>query len=216
MNGLNIGLDLLFVLHFDWGVPGVAWATFIAEWGGLTLGLWLCRDAFVGTAWRNVDRVFDRARLINMGIVNSDILIRSVLLQAIFVSFLFWGADFGDVNLATNQILLQFLHVKAFALDGFAAAAESLVGQALGAKKRSTITARRTSYKRLGGGNMCRTRIGICRGRSIHYRHHDHRTRRPSNRPQLPALHGCSAHRRGGRMDVRRYFHRGNAVPRHA
>ena len=134
MNGLNIGLDLLFVLHFDWGVPGVAWATFIAEWGGLALGLWLCRDAFAGTAWRNVDRVFDRARLINMGVVNSDILVRSLLLQAIFASFMFWGADFGDVNLAANQILLQFLQVTAFALDGFAAAAESLVGQALGAK----------------------------------------------------------------------------------
>lgn len=139
MNGLNIVLDLVFVLHFDWGVAGVGWATFIAEWGGLILGLWLCRDAFKGTAWRNTARVFDRARLINMGVVNSDILIRSVLLQAIFVSFLFWGADFGDVNLAANQILLQFLNVTAFALDGFAAAAESLVGQALGAKNRARL-----------------------------------------------------------------------------
>lgn len=134
MNGLNIVLDVIFVLHFDFGVAGVGWATFIAEWGGLLLGLWLCRDAFSGTAWRDKTRVFDRVRLIRMGVVNSDILIRSVLLQAIFVSFLFWGADFGDVQLAANQILLQFLNVTAYALDGFAAAAESLVGQALGAK----------------------------------------------------------------------------------
>ena len=134
MNGLNIILDIVFVLHFDFGVAGVGWATFIAEWSGLALGLWLCRDAFAGTAWRDKPRVFDRARLIRMGVVNSDILIRSVLLQAIFVSFLFWGADFGNVQLAANQILLQFLNVTAYALDGFAAAAESLVGQALGAK----------------------------------------------------------------------------------
>ncbi len=139
MNGLNIILDIVFVLHFDWGVAGVGWATFIAEWGGLILGLWLCRDAFKGSAWRDKARVFDRVRLINMGVVNSDILIRSVLLQAIFVSFLFWGADFGDVNLAANQILLQFLHVTAYALDGFAAAAESLVGQALGAKNAARL-----------------------------------------------------------------------------
>ena len=32
MNALNIGLDLLFVLGFGWGVEGVAIATFIAEW----------------------------------------------------------------------------------------------------------------------------------------------------------------------------------------
>ncbi len=134
MNGLNIGLDVLFVLHFDYGVAGVGWATFIAEWGGLALGLWLCRDAFADQGWRDKSRVFDLPRLRNMAVVNTDILIRSVLLQAIFVSFLFWGADFGDVQLAANQILLQFLNVTAYALDGFAAAAESLVGQALGAK----------------------------------------------------------------------------------
>ncbi|MBS1303328.1 MATE family efflux transporter [Loktanella sp. SALINAS62] len=132
MNGMNIGLDLIFVLGFDWGVPGVAWATFLAEWSGLLFGLWLCRAAFAVTALRDWPRVFDRARLVNMGRVNSDIMIRSVLLQAVFVSFLFWGSDFGDVQLAANQILLQFLHVTAYALDGFAIAAEALVGQAMG------------------------------------------------------------------------------------
>ncbi len=139
MNGLNIGLDIWFVLGLDWGVGGVAAATCIAEWTGLALGLWLCRDAFALGAWRDKARVFDKARLARMAVVNSDILIRSVLLQAIFVSFLFWGADFGDVQLAANQILLQFLHVTAYALDGFAAAAESLVGQALGARNAARL-----------------------------------------------------------------------------
>ncbi|MFZ3580837.1 MATE family efflux transporter [Loktanella sp. DJP18] len=150
MNGANIGLDLLFVLVFDWGVPGVAWATFIAEWSGLALGLWLCRAAFRVPAWRDWPRVFDRVRLIRMGVVNGDILIRSVLLQAIFVSFLFWGADFGDVQLAANQILLQFLNVTAYALDGFAIAAEALVGQALGRRDLSSL--RRASLLTSGWG----------------------------------------------------------------
>ena len=132
MNGVNIGLDLLFVLGLDWGVAGVAWATVAAEWGGVLFGLWLCRAAFAVPAWRDWARVFDRVRLAHMGLVNSDILIRSVLLQAIFVSFLFWGADFGDVTLAANQVLLQFLYVTSYALDGFALAAEALVGQAMG------------------------------------------------------------------------------------
>ncbi len=139
MNGVNILLDLVFVLHFDWGVAGVGFATFLAEWGGLMLGLWLCRDAFAGTAWRDAARVFDRIRLKRMAVVNTDIMIRSVLLQAIFVSFLFWGAEFGDVNLAANQILLQFLYVTAYAMDGFAFAAEALVGQALGARNKIAL-----------------------------------------------------------------------------
>lgn len=144
MNGVNILLDLLFVLQFQWGVEGVAWATFIAEWGGLVLGLWLCRANFIGDAWRDWPRVFDRARLVTMAAVNGDILIRSVLLQSIFVSFLFYGAKFGNVALAANQVLLQFLQVTAYALDGFAFAAESLVGQAMGAKAVREL--RRSAY----------------------------------------------------------------------
>jgi len=139
MNGVNILLDLLFVLGLGWGVNGVAVATFLAEWSGLALGLWFCRDAFRSPAWRDWPRTFDRARLVNMARVNSDILIRSVLLQAIFVSFLFWGSDFGDVQLAANQVLLQFLYITAYAMDGFAFAAEALVGKALGARARAAL-----------------------------------------------------------------------------
>lgn len=160
MNGANIILDLVFVLGFDWGVAGVGWATFIAEWAGLALGLWLCRDAFKGTAWRDVERVFDRIRLKNMAIVNADIMIRSVLLQAIFVSFLFWGADFGDVNLAANQVLLQFLYITSYAQDGFAFAAESLVGQALGAKRRAAL--RRAAILTFGWGAITGLLLTTC------------------------------------------------------
>lgn len=134
MNGTNIGLDLLFVIGFDWGVPGVAWATFIAEWSGLVLGVWLCRDAFDNPAWRDRARLLDPVRLKHMALVNSDILIRSVLLQAIFVSFVLFGSDIGDTPLAANQVLMQFLFVTSFAMDGFAFAAESLIGKAMGAK----------------------------------------------------------------------------------
>ena len=133
MNGLNIGLDLLFVLSFGWGVQGVAAATFLAEWSGLALGLWLCRDAFRGGAWADRARVLDPVRLRHMAAVNGDILLRSLLLQAAFVTFLFLASDLGDVTLAANQVLVQFLQITAFALDGFAFSAETLVGQAFGA-----------------------------------------------------------------------------------
>ncbi len=139
MNGINVGLDLWFVLGLGWGVEGVAVATFAAEWSGAALGLWLCRDAFLSPAWRDLRRLSDRARLLRFARVNSDILIRSLLLQAIFVSFLFFGARFGDVRLAANHILLLFLEVTAYAMDGFAFAAEALVGQAVGARNRARL-----------------------------------------------------------------------------
>lgn len=139
MNGLNIALDLWFVLGFGWGVQGVAVATLFAEISGCALGLWFCRDAFRTSAWRDLSRLLDRAKLIRFASVNSDILIRSLLLQAIFMSFLFFAAGFGDVPLAANQILLQFLAITAYAMDGFAFSAEALVGQALGAKRRAAF-----------------------------------------------------------------------------
>jgi MATE family multidrug resistance protein len=139
MNGLNIVLDLWFVLGLGWGVEGVAIATFLAEWSGAALGLWFCRAAFRGVAWRTARLVFDRLRWLRMLRLNGDILIRSLMLEGIFVSFLFIGADFGDVTLAANQVLLQFLLITSYGLDGFAFAAEALVGQAMGAQQRAIL-----------------------------------------------------------------------------
>lgn len=139
MNGLNILLDLWFVLGLGWGVEGVAIATLIAEWTGLALGLWLCREGFAGNQWRDWPRIFDAARLRRMVQVNGDIMIRSVLLTGAFTTFLFVGSDLGDVNLAANQVLLQFLEITAFALDGFAFSAEALVGSAVGARDRAQV-----------------------------------------------------------------------------
>jgi len=131
MNGLNIVLDVVFVLWLDWGVGGVALATVMAEVAGVTFGLWLCRAGLVATA----TRVFDAVRLRHMASVNGDIMIRSVLLTASFTAFMFLSAGQGDTQLAANQVLLQFLTLMAFLLDGFAFAAETLVGQAVGARR---------------------------------------------------------------------------------
>lgn len=143
INGVNIALDLWFVLGLGWGVEGVAIATLIAEWTGLGFGLWLCRAAFGPALAPALARLRDAAALRHMAVVNGDIMIRSVLLQLSFTSFLFLGAGQGDVTLAANQVLMQFLTIAAFFLDGFAFAAEALVGQAVGA--RSVRGARRAA-----------------------------------------------------------------------
>jgi multidrug resistance protein, MATE family len=133
INALNTGLVFWFVLGLGWGVPGVAAATLIAEWSGLILGLYLCRNAF-GTALKPAwARIADAAALRIMLVVNRDIMIRSVILQASFTTFIFLGAAYGDITLAANQVLMQFLQIIAYGLDGFAFAAEGLVGQAVGA-----------------------------------------------------------------------------------
>lgn len=139
MNGVNILLDLWFVLGLSWGVEGVAAATVIAEVSGLGIGLWLVRDGFQGQYWKNWAVVFDRVILKRLAVVNSDIMIRSVLLEICLVSFLFLGSAFDDTTLAANQVLIQFLFIAAHGMDGFAFAAEALIGQALGAKDRGRL-----------------------------------------------------------------------------
>ncbi|MCC6305299.1 MAG: MATE family efflux transporter [Rhodobacteraceae bacterium] len=143
MNGVNIGLDLWFVLGLGWGVEGVAAATLAAEWSGLALALWVTRGALAGAARGDRRRLLDRARLLRMAGVNADIMQRSLLLQGAFAAFIFLGAGFGDVTLAANQVLFQFLGIASQVLDGFALAAEALVGQAMGA--RSVAGVRRSA-----------------------------------------------------------------------
>ena len=86
MNLLNIFLDFLFVLGMGWGVPGVAIATVIAEVSGAALALWLCRNAFLGPAWRNWASIFNRHKLTKMTVLHLDILLRSAMLVLIFSS----------------------------------------------------------------------------------------------------------------------------------
>jgi multidrug resistance protein, MATE family len=108
----------------------------MAEGSGLALGLWLCRAGLR----RAGGRILDAVRLRRMAAVNGDIMVRSILLQGSFTTFLFMAAGQGDVVLASNQVLLQFLEVMAYVLDGFAFSAETLVGQATGAKSAARLS----------------------------------------------------------------------------
>ena len=137
MNGANIVLDLWFVLGLGWGGEGVAWATLISEVGAVALGLVL-----VGRNLRRIGghlhpaRIVDGKRLARMVRVNGDIFIRSMCLQAAFVTVTAIGARLGDVVLAANAVLLNFHMFTSYALDGFANAAEALTGEAVGGRNR--------------------------------------------------------------------------------
>ena len=63
-------------------------------------------------------------------------MIRSFALLAAFMLFVRIGRQFGAVTLAANAILMNFLFIASYYLDGFAVAAEQLVGRAVGARQR--------------------------------------------------------------------------------
>jgi MATE family multidrug resistance protein len=139
INVVNMAATILLVLVFDAGIAGAASAAVIAEATGLALG--------VAIAWRlsqgrlSVPRpvLFDRARLMRMLAVNRDIMIRTAALITTFLFFTAQGARAGDITLAANSVLNNFLLLSAFFLDGLANAAEQLCGQAYGARDRSAF-----------------------------------------------------------------------------
>jgi len=142
MNGVNIILDLWFVLGLGWGVAGVAWATLISEVGAAGLAVYLAaRYARAISGRWSWGSAFNRLAFARMLKVNGDIFLRSMFLQAALIVFTSVGARSGDSVLATNAILLHFHVFTAYALDAFANAAEVLVGQAYGERNRSRLRA---------------------------------------------------------------------------
>ena len=92
-------------------------------------------------AIRGVPRalLFDRTKLMRMLAVNRDIMIRTASLIAAFLFFTAQGARAGDVTLAANAVLNNFLLFGAFFLDGLANAAEQLCGRAYGARDKAAF-----------------------------------------------------------------------------
>jgi multidrug resistance protein, MATE family len=137
LNIANAALDMLFVLGFGWDVRGVAFGTFSAEVCAAVVGVGIALRHMraMGGHW-SLGRVLAPAELRRTLAVNGDIMIRTLALITAFVWFSAQGARQGDVVLAANSILLQFISVAAFFLDGLAFATEALVGRAIGAAHR--------------------------------------------------------------------------------
>lgn len=141
LNGLNIVLNVLFVVFMGLGVKGIALGTLIAEWVTVIYALYLIVSKLeVGSVSQRFnelsDRIFDREKAKAIFVVNGDIMIRTLALLGGFAWFARQGAQFGDATLAANHILLQFISMSAYFLDGFANVTEMIAGQAYGAKKR--------------------------------------------------------------------------------
>ncbi len=132
-NGSNILLDLLFVVVFKMDVQGVALATVIAEYLGLGIGILLVRRELSGHKKLGSGlALLDPAKFRRMLRINRHIFLRTLCLIFVFAFFTAQGAKQGTVILAANAVLLNFQTFMAYGLDGFAYAAEALVGRAIG------------------------------------------------------------------------------------
>lgn len=142
-NLVNIGLDLLFVFGFGWGVQGVAAASVVADYFGVLVGFYFVRQIALSNGitfdvsalkfWRQWDEIKP------LLLINRDIFLRTFTLMLCFAFMTFEGAKLGDNIVAANAILQNFLMLVSFGLDGIAYAVEALVGKAVGKHNRDEL-----------------------------------------------------------------------------
>jgi multidrug resistance protein, MATE family len=139
INLINMAATVLLVLVFDLGIAGAAIAALIAEAAGLALGGLIAHRLSQGQLAISSATLFDSTKLMRMLSVNRDILIRTASLIVAFLFFTSQGARAGDMTLAANAVLNNFLLISAFFLDGLANAAEQLCGRAYGARDKNAF-----------------------------------------------------------------------------
>ena len=142
LNGLNAALDYWFVVGLGWGVEGVALGTVIAEYTALIVAVLLVRRRWQANgASTSREGMLNTGSLVRLVSVNSDIFLRTFCLVTAFALVTREGGRLGDVWLDANAILMMFVTFLSYGLDGFAMAAEGLVGSAFGARDRKALQA---------------------------------------------------------------------------
>ncbi len=140
VNVLNVIFNLIFVYKLGMKADGVALGTVIAQYSGLVLGLILYLKKYSSYSIKiNRNLLFEKIALKRIFVVNTDIFIRTLGLIFTFSYFTAKSAEGGNTILAVNSILLQLVNILAYGVDGFAFAAESLVGKYIGAKDKLNL-----------------------------------------------------------------------------
>lgn len=135
LNIVNIILNLIFVFRFNMTVDGVATGSLAASFLALGLATILYKKKYGGMklniSWGELIEAEELKKFFS---VNRDIVIRTLCLIFSYAFFTAKSAEMGDVVLAANTILLQMWYISSYGTDGFAYAAESLVGRFKGAR----------------------------------------------------------------------------------
>ncbi len=140
INIVNIALNFFFVLVLGMKSDGVALATVIAQYSGLTIAIFFMLKQYrQHIKYFSMEIIFQTKAISRFFKVNSDIFIRTLLLLLTIAFFTNTSAKLGDNILAVNTLLFQFFFIFSYFADGFAFAGEALTGKATGAKDKSLL-----------------------------------------------------------------------------
>lgn len=137
INVSNVILDLTFVYGFGLKSDGAALGTLIAQYMGFGLAFYFIHKKYkVYFTNKALLKPIDFKLLKDLFHVNKDIFIRTIVLISVISFFTMKSAEISDRVLAVNTILLQYLLLFSFIMDGFAYSAEALAGKYFGAKEK--------------------------------------------------------------------------------
>ena len=141
VNVLHIGFSYLFSIVGTMSIDGIALASVVAQWTGVVttvvIIIALYRKKLEKVSWTEVMDMKAMKQFFN---INSDIIVRTFCLVAVYTFFTKASADMGDKNiLAVNTILLQLFTLFSYMNDGFAFAAEALTGRFVGARDVTSL-----------------------------------------------------------------------------
>ena len=134
-HGLNIFFNLLFIKKFGMKADGVALGTVFANYIGVIFTIIIfARKYRAQLEGFKLKLILNWQKLKKFFQLNFDIFIRTLCLIFAFSFFTAKSSEAGETILAVNSILINLWTILAYGIDGFAFAAESLVGRFVGAK----------------------------------------------------------------------------------
>ncbi len=136
-NAVNIVFDVLFVTKLGWGAAGAGWATSLGHAAGWALGMSVLLPTL---PWRTrlgtLLKTHGWGRLFSL---SRDIIIRSLALVGAMSYVTAQAAAMGTLLLAANTILLKWVSLGSFVIDGFAMAASRMTGREFGAGRPGMV-----------------------------------------------------------------------------
>ena len=151
INVVNIVLSWYLVAYQGLEAAGVAYGTVAAQYIGFlaAIGLFYYKYAYLIADFKR-EVLLKSEELKKFLRINRDIFLRTVALTLTFSFFYSQSSEEGELILAANTILMQFFNWMAYGVDGFAFAAESLVGKYKG-KSDEEGTRRAVNYSYVWG-----------------------------------------------------------------
>jgi MATE family multidrug resistance protein len=144
VNIVNIAASIILSFGIgSWqglGFVGIPLGTVIAQYSGLLLALGICgfkyRVKIAGQAGNDGETAGTFGAFFKL---NTDLFVRSLCFTGIYLGYTIIASRYGEVMLASANIMMNLLMIFSYFTDGFAYAGEALTGRFIGEKDREMV-----------------------------------------------------------------------------